>query len=84
MGHGVGYPGQQRGCVQPGPQIYVVDVPLHLWARDEKIPLFFSHKHPPYPECTPALLFLLSFRPILHAMLLHWMTSGSHKSEKNQ
>lgn len=24
-----------------GPQIYGVDVPLHLWARDEKIPLFF-------------------------------------------
>ncbi len=27
-----------QGC-----QIYRVDVSLHLWARDEKIPLFFSH-----------------------------------------
>lgn len=62
-----------------GPQIYGVDVPLHLWARDEKIPLFFSHKHPPYPECTSPLPFFLSFRPILHAMLLCWKGSGSQQ-----
>ena len=47
------------------PLIYSVDVPLHLWERDEKIPLFFSHNHPPYPECTPPLPFLLSFSPHL-------------------
>lgn len=48
-----------RTCpVWQGLQIYSVDVPLHLWPRDEKIPLFFSHKHPPYPECTPPIQFL--------------------------
>lgn len=47
-----------------GPQIYGVDVFLHLWDRDEKIPLFsLSHKHSLHPERTSPLLFLLFLSP---------------------
>lgn len=75
----------ERTCpAWPGPQIYGVDVPLHLCARDEKIPLFFSHKHPPHPECSPPLPFHLSFRPILLAMLFRGTGIGSHRGEKKE
>lgn len=57
MGHGAGYPWKQRGCVQPGkaPTIYGVDVPQHLWDRDEKIPLFFFFFFLPLANTLPTL-----------------------------
>lgn len=37
----------ERRCPSwQGPQIYGVDVSLHLWATDEKIPLFFFSQTP--------------------------------------
>lgn len=47
-----------------GPPIYGVDVPLHYGPEMKRFPCSFV-QHPPYPECTPSLPFLLSLRPIL-------------------
>lgn len=79
MGHGAGYPGQQRGCVQPGKALrFMVSMFLCSYGPEMKrFPCSFV-KHPPYPECTPPLPFLLSFRPILHVVPLggHWVSQG--------
>lgn len=60
-----------------GPQIYGVYVPLHLWARDEKVPLFFCP--PPslpqlYPSTSVSSLFLDP-----SCMTFRWTRIGSHR-----
>lgn len=70
----------ERMCpVWQDPQIYSVDVTLHLWDRwkDFLVPFFFPHKHPPCPESSPPLPFILFLSPILYAMLICWPGSGS-------
>lgn len=64
-----------------GPQIYGVYVPLHLWAGDEKIPLFFCPT-PSLPRMYPSTsVFFSLFRPILHDVPLdtHRVSQGGNR-----
>lgn len=60
-----------------GPQIYGVYVPLHLWARDEKIPLFFCPT-PSLPRLYPSTsISSLLLDP--SCMTFCWTRIGSHR-----
>lgn len=86
MGHGTGYPGQRRPCVQPSKAFrFIVWMFLYIYGSEMKrFPCSFLTSTLPTLLAPHPVPFPLSFRPILRAMLLCWPATGSHRGEKKE
>lgn len=86
MGHGAGYPGQQKGCVRPAMgNRFMVWMFLCIYGRQMKrfpCSLFLKNTLPTLKPSLPLLLHF--FSQVLPALSVRWMGSWSHLGEDRQ